>query len=57
MLKSKPEVAMAEDEVTPFELTPFVLYLTRQGDNAAAEVPGTVAVKSTTVAKIPDPKP
>jgi hypothetical protein len=57
MLKSKPEVAMAEDEVTPFELTPFVLYLTRQGDNAAAEVPGTVAVKSTTDAKIPDPKP
>jgi len=57
MMKSKPTVAMAEGEVTPFELTPFMLYLTREGDNAPAEVPGTVAVKSNTDTKIPDPKP
>jgi hypothetical protein len=57
MMKSKPTVAMAEDEVTPFELTPFMLYLTREGDNAPAEVPGAVAVKATADTKIPDPKP
>jgi len=57
MMKSKPTVAMAEDEVTPFELTPFMLYLTREGDHAPAEVPGTVAVKSNADTKIPEPKP
>src|ERR1700757_2168133 len=35
MLKSKPVGTVAEGEVTPFELTPFILYLTRQGDNAS----------------------
>lgn len=57
MLKSKPVGTVAENEVTPFELTPFILYLTRQGDNAATEVPGTVAVKSPVDADIPDIKP
>jgi hypothetical protein len=46
MLKTKPVGTVAKDEVTPFELTPFFLYLTRQGDTASAEVPGAVAVKS-----------
>jgi hypothetical protein len=57
MLKSKPAVTMSADEVTPFELTPFKLYLTREGDNAPTEVPGAVAVKSNTETKIPDIKP
>jgi hypothetical protein len=57
MLKSKPVGTVAEGEVTPFELTPFILYLTRQGDNASTKVPGTLAVKSGTDADIPDSKP
>jgi len=36
MLKTKPVGTVAKDEVTPFELTPFFLYLTRQGDPASA---------------------
>jgi hypothetical protein len=57
MLKSKTVGRVGEDEVTPFELTPFVLYLTRQGDNASAEIPGAVSLKSDTDANIPDIKP
>jgi Peptidase family M48 len=57
MLKSKPVGTVAEGEVTPFELTPFILYLTRQRDNASAEVPSAVAVKSATDTGIPDTKP
>jgi len=56
MLKSKPVGTVAEDEVTPFELTPFILYLTRQGDNAT-KVPGALSVKSATDTDIPDTKP
>jgi hypothetical protein len=57
MLKSKPAGTVAENEVTPFELTPFVLYLTRQGDNASAQVPGAISVKSVIDTNIPDIKP
>jgi len=57
MLKSKPAGTVAVDEVTPFELTPFVLYLTRQGDSALTEVPGAVSVKSNTDLNIPNIKP
>jgi hypothetical protein len=57
MLKTKPAVTVAKDEVTPFELIPFFLYLTRQGDNASPEVPGAVAVKSAADADISDAKP
>jgi hypothetical protein len=57
LLKSKPAGTVAENEVTPFELTPFVLYLTRQGDNASAEVPSAVSVKSAPDTNIPDIKP
>ena len=46
MLKSKPVGTVVEDEMTPFELTPFVLYLTRQGSNASTEVPAAVSVNS-----------
>jgi hypothetical protein len=52
MLKSKPESAMAEDEKRPFEITPFVVYLTRQGDKSATEAPRAVLAESVT-----DPKP
>jgi hypothetical protein len=57
LLKSKPVSAVAEQEVTPFEVTPFVLYLTRQGDSASAEAAGAAAVKSVSDTNIPDPKP
>jgi len=57
MLKSKPVGTVAEDELTSFELTPFILYLTRQGDNAPTEVPGAVSVKSAADTDIPDIKP
>ena len=57
MLKTKPVGTVAKDEVTPFELTPFFLYLTRYGDTTSAEVPGAVAVKSAEDTDIPDAKP
>ena len=57
LLKSKPAGTVAEDEVTPFELTPFVLYLTRQGDSASADVPSAVSVKTTPDTNLPDIKP
>src|SRR5260370_39166923 len=46
MLKSKPVGPVAESEKMPFEVTPFVLYLTRQGDHASTEAPSAVAAKS-----------
>jgi hypothetical protein len=46
MLKSKPVGAVAEAEKMPFEVTPFVLYLTRQGDHSSTEAPAAVAAKS-----------
>jgi hypothetical protein len=57
MLKTKPVGTVAKDEVTPFELTPFFLYLTRQGDTASAEITGAVAVKSTADTDLSDAKP
>ncbi len=45
MLKSKPVSGVAEDEKMPFEITPFVLFLTRQGDSSSAEVVGTASAK------------
>jgi hypothetical protein len=46
MLKSKPVSAVAEYEKIPFEVTPFLLYLTRQGDHSSTEAPGAVSAKS-----------
>jgi hypothetical protein len=57
MLKSKPAGGVAKDEKMAFEVTPFFLYLTRQGSNSAKEVPSAVSVKSDTDANIPDIKP
>ncbi|HEY2545886.1 MAG TPA: M48 family metalloprotease [Candidatus Acidoferrum sp.] len=34
MLKSKPVGSLAEDENMPFQITPFVFYLTRHGDDS-----------------------
>jgi Peptidase family M48 len=46
MLKSKPVSTMAESEKAPFEITPFVLYLTRQGERSSPEPASAVAAKS-----------
>jgi hypothetical protein len=43
MLKSKPVSAVAEDERMPFEITPFVLFLTRQGDSSSTELVGSAS--------------
>lgn len=46
MLKSKPEGAVAEYEKMPFEVTPFLVYLTRRSGNSPANDAGAVAAKS-----------
>jgi Peptidase family M48 len=46
MLKSKPVNGVAESEKVPFEVTPFRLYLTRQGEHSATEPPSAIAVKT-----------
>ena len=40
LLKAKSIGAVAEDEKRPFQITPFVFYLTRQMENPSTEVPG-----------------
>jgi len=45
MLKSKPVGAVAEREKMSFEVTPFMLYLVREGNNMSA-VPGAVSADS-----------
>jgi len=56
MLKSKPVGAMAESEKVPFEVTPFVLYLTRHFRSPTTEAPSNVAAKSDLNTNS-DPKP
>jgi hypothetical protein len=46
MLKSKPAGTVAESEKMQFEVTPFVLYLTRQGDHPLTEVPDAISARS-----------
>jgi hypothetical protein len=46
MIKSKPVGAVAEREKMPFEVTPFILYLTRQNGSSAAKVSGATAAAS-----------
>ena len=43
MLKSKPVGTVAETEKMPFQITPFLFYLTR--DNSPVEGKGSVAAK------------
>jgi hypothetical protein len=57
MLKSKPAGSVAADEKIPFEVTPFVLYLTRQTDNSSAAAASAVSVKSDPDTPIPVSKP
>ena len=52
MFKSKPVGTVPEAEKMAFQITPFVFYLTRQGDSSSEEAPGAIAAKSGT-----DPKP
>jgi hypothetical protein len=60
LLKARPVGLLAESEKMPFEITPFVLYLTRQADHpvdrtldhALPELPLPVVAQST-----PDPNP
>jgi hypothetical protein len=51
MLKSKPVGMVAETEKMPFQITPLVFYLTRQGENPTPEAAGAVAVKLDTETK------
>lgn len=46
MLKSRPVGAVTEREKMPFEVTPFILYLTRQDSNSV-RTPAAVATQST----------
>jgi hypothetical protein len=50
-LKSKPVSSLAEDENKPFQITPFVFYLTRQGESAAGEAAGATAANMDLQAK------
>ena len=49
MLKSKPAGAVAEREKMPFEVTPFMLYLTRQVNNSSSTVTSPVSADSKAV--------
>jgi Peptidase family M48 len=51
MLKSKPVGIVAESEKMPFEVAPFILYLTRQGEHPSTEAASAVAAKSDPEAK------
>ena len=46
MLKSKPVGAVAEREKMPFEVTPFMLYLTREMNSSTSMAPGAVSADS-----------
>jgi len=49
MLNSKPVGTQAEREKMPFEVTPFVLYLTRQVNTSSGMGPGAVSADSKSV--------
>jgi peptidase M48-like protein len=51
MLQSKPVGTVAEAEKMPFQITPFVFYLTRAGGSLATATPGAVAAELDTEAK------
>ncbi len=55
MMKSKPVGTVAEREKMPFEVTPFMLYLTRENNTNSAVVPGAVSAntKAVTADKTP----
>jgi hypothetical protein len=49
MMKSKPVGTVAEREKMPFEVTPFMLYLTREVNVNSSMAPGAVSADSKTV--------
>lgn len=51
ILKAEPVGAVAEDEKKPFQITPFVFYLTRQEGSPSTEAPGAAAAKLDIAAK------
>jgi hypothetical protein len=51
LIKSKPAGTIANQERMPFEIAPFMLYLTRSGGGSAAEVPKAASAKTDTEAK------
>jgi hypothetical protein len=62
MLKAKPEEAVAEYEKMPFEVAPFLVYLTRQNANSPPANSqlndlGAVASRSESATPAPDIKP
>jgi hypothetical protein len=59
MLKSKPVGTVAEREKMPFEVTPFMLYLTREINTNSGMAPGAVSAdsKTTTADQSPLPQP
>ena len=62
MLKAKPEEAVADFERMPFEVAPFLVYLTRQNGNAQllnsrVNDEGAVAARSESAAPAPEIKP
>ena len=57
MIKSKPVGAVAEREKMPFEITPFILYLTRQTGSSAAGVHGDTAAASASNVDANTPEP
>jgi len=52
MLKSKPVGTVPESEKMPFEVTPFIIYLTRQGEHSSPEPLGAISAKAD-----PEPRP
>ena len=46
MLKSKSVGTVAETEKMPFEVTPFIIYLTRQGEHPSPEPLGAISAKA-----------
>ena len=46
MLKAQPEEAVAEYEKMPFEVAPFLVYLSRQNGHAMWNDSGAVATKT-----------
>jgi Peptidase family M48 len=57
MLKSKPVGTVPEYEKMPFEVTPFALNLTRQGDSSSTDPGGAVSANSEADANKPDTIP
>jgi hypothetical protein len=57
MIKSVAVGAVAEDEKMPFQITPFVLYLTRQVDSTSTQTLGAVSVEPVKYPNIADIKP